>query len=52
MLEPQSNNIGKVETYGAIDAISASDNITKVKPMKVQMYDQINPAGPPSTSPW
>jgi hypothetical protein len=34
-----------------IDAISAKDRTTKLKPKKFQMYAQNNPANPPSTNP-
>jgi hypothetical protein len=35
-----------------IDAISASEAMTRLMPINDQMYDQKSPARPPSTSPW
>jgi len=34
-----------------IEAISARDRTTKLNPKKFQIYDQNNPANPPSTKP-
>jgi hypothetical protein len=41
----------QIFTATNIDAISAKDRTTKLKPKKFQMYAQNNPANPPSTNP-